>query len=62
MTSPFGSRRPMVVPRMDPAKEMLVVAVRSAPFGGGRWKPARAAEAAATEQVSELRRNAAGRC
>ena len=38
MTSPSGSRRPMVVPRMEPAKEMEVDAVRSAPFCGARWK------------------------
>src|SRR6185312_7726302 len=34
MTSPLGSRNPMVVPLMEPAKEMLVLAVRSAPLRG----------------------------
>ena len=38
MTSPSGSRSPMVVPRMEPAKEIDVDAVRSAPFCGPRWK------------------------
>ncbi len=61
MTSPSGSRRPIVVPRMDPAKEMLVVAVRSAPFCGARWKAWPPAAEAAAEQVGELGRDAAGR-
>ena len=57
ITSPEGSRRPMVVPRMEPAKEMLVDAVRSAPLLGARLV---AAEAAAAEQVGEFGREAGG--
>ena len=62
MTSPSGSRRPMVVPRMDPAKEMEVDAVRSAPFCGARWNdwPPPSRRTAAAEEIGELRRNAAG--
>jgi len=35
---PYDSEKDLSVPRMEPAKEMEVDAVRSAPFCGPRWK------------------------